>query len=279
MNTPKLRRPCFAALFCLVSVVVLSSATEAIGNDASASDGFTEPNRTIHVAAPESGIIGRMFVEEGTQVREGDPLVQLDIDVQAAMLAIAKVAKDAHGRVNASEAEVDLRRHTLEALESLQLSGHARELELERARADLAIAEGQLTAAREQQRLKELEYESIRVQIDRRTIRAPIDGVVTTVLKHEGEFSAPNDPHLLVLVQLDPLYAMFDVNSVNASQVSEGDSATVYFPVDGHHVESTVEFVSPVINAESGTVAIKVRIPNPQARLKSGQACSLNLQK
>ncbi|MGI9456025.1 MAG: efflux RND transporter periplasmic adaptor subunit [Aeoliella sp.] len=240
-----------------------------------ANEGFTEPYRTIHVAAPETGIIGQTLVEEGSVVQKGAPLVQLDVDLQQSLLAIAEVGKDARGRVISSQAEVSLRQHMLAALEELRANGHSRPEELERARADLAIAEGQLTAAREQQVLKELEYKRIRVQIERRTVRAPLDGVVTKVLKHAGEFTAPNDPNLVVLVQLDPLYATFDLVSSDAAGVSVRDTVEVKFTESGKRAEAIVEYVSPVIDAESGTIAVKVRVPNPSGELQSGQACSL----
>ena len=278
MNAPSLLVRQFVA--CLGPVVgpltlsVTLAAASATGV-ALANEGFTEPYRTIHVAAPETGIIGQTFVEEGSAVRKGDPLVQLDVDLQQALLAIAEAGKEARGRVDASQAEVALRTQMLSALEDLRSTGHARQEELERARADLAIAQGQLTAAREQQQLKQLEYERIRVQIERRTIRAPLDGVVTQVLKHAGEFTAPNDPNLVVLVQLDPLYATFDVVSKDAAKVSVGEEMIVHFQESGKQSPGEVDYVSPVIDAESGTVAIKVKLPNPDGELQSGQACSL----
>jgi len=258
-----------------ITLAILIGATSAT-RTTNASEGFTEPYRTIHVAAPETGIIGQTFVEEGSVVRKGAPLVQLNVDLQQALLAIAETGKKERGRVDSAQAEVSLRQYTLTALEELRSSGHARPEELERARADLAIAQGQLTSAREQQQLKQLEYESIRVQIERRTVRAPLEGVVTKVLKHAGEFTSPNDPNLLILVQLDPLYATFDFPSQEAARVSVGDAVEVEFQEIGKQAQAVVEYISPVIDAESGTVAIKVRMPNPSGALQSGQACSLN---
>ncbi|MGI9428568.1 MAG: efflux RND transporter periplasmic adaptor subunit [Bythopirellula sp.] len=266
------RKRCF--FFTALLVILLAAA--ATSQSARASDGFTEPYRTISVAAPEAGIIGKTFVEEGATVRQGEPLVQLDVALQQALLAIAEVGKQARGRVDAAQAEVNLRKQMLTALEDLRATGHARAEELERARADLAIAQGELTAAREQQQLKQLEYQQIRVQIDRRTVRAPLDGVVTKVLKRSGEFTAPNDPNLMVLVQLDPLFATFDLASSEAAELAVGQPVSVRFGDSGADAEGQIDYVSPVIDAESGTVAIKVRLPNPDGQLQSGQACTFN---
>ena len=54
------------------------------------SEGFTEPYRTINVAADETGIVEEVFVREGQTVEADQPLSRLNSDVHEAMLAIAE---------------------------------------------------------------------------------------------------------------------------------------------------------------------------------------------
>jgi multidrug efflux pump subunit AcrA (membrane-fusion protein) len=42
-------------------------------------------------------------------------------------------------------------------------------------------------------------------------------------------------------------------------------------------LEGTIEFISPVTDAESGTVRVKVRMDNRSGLFRSGQRCSLQL--
>jgi membrane fusion protein, multidrug efflux system len=242
---------------------------------AAANEGFSEPYRTIHVAAAESGILDEVLVQLGTPVRQGDALVRLDSGVYRAMLAIADAGKQARGRADAAQAEVELRNGRLQALKKVQSAGHARQEEVDRAQADLAIAMGQLASARELQRLKELEYDKIILQIERRTIRAPLNGIVTNIFKQAGEYTAPNDPKLMVIVQLDPLAAMFDIMGEGAKNLAVDDAIQVQFSITGEVADAVIEYISPVMDAESGTIAVKVRIPNPDGKLQSGQACVL----
>lgn len=261
-------------LLRVTRALTLLSAVAA-GVFASGNQGFTEPYREIYVASPEGGIVTETLAAEGMTVEKGQPLVQLDVDVQLAQLEIARAGKEARGQLDAARAEVKLRQQTLAALHRLRSEGHARQEEVDRAEADLAIARGQLTAAEEHQRLKSLEYERIRVQIARRTVVAPSAGVVTELLKHEGEFTAPNDPNLAILVQLDPLYATFDLAREEAAQLELEQPAEIRLQETGEQHQGTVEYIAPVIDAESGTVAVKVRLPNSAGQLQSGQPCSL----
>jgi len=244
---------------------------------ASANEGFTEPYRTIHVASAEAGILDELLVQVGSPVHRGEALVRLDSDVHRALLAIAEAGKQARGRADAAQAEVELREGRLEALKKIQSAGHARQEEVDRARTDLAIAKGQLTTAREQHHLKELEYEKILLQINRRTIRAPLEGIVTHLIKQAGEFTAPNDPNLLVIVQLDPLAVIFDLMGEDAKKLTVNETVQVHFSNTSNVADGIVETISPVMDAESGTIAVKVRLPNPEGNLQSGQPCTLLL--
>lgn len=238
-------------------------------------EGFVEPYRSIDVAAAESGILRSCEVREGERVQQGQVLAKLDHSVHLALLAIGAKSRDFRGRLQSALAEIELRQHRLAKLEELRDRGHARQEEVERARTDVAIAEGNLLAAQEDLLLKELEYAQIQAQIERRIIRAPLDGVVTTIRREPGEFVAATDPHVLTIVQLDSLLAKFAVNSAYAAGMHVDQSVRLQFPVTKETATGRVEFISPVDDAESGTVTVKIRIENPDGRLRSGQRCRL----
>src|SRR5262245_58528469 len=107
-------------------------------------DGFTEPYRTINAASSESGIVSKVLIRQGEAVRAGQPLVVLDDDVYQALLEIAKQQMEATGRLNAAKAELDLFHTRLVKLQELQAVGQANQQEVDRARADVEMADGRL---------------------------------------------------------------------------------------------------------------------------------------
>lgn len=240
-------------------------------------EGFTEPLRTINVAAEESGIIDSVLVREGERVTSGQPLVRLNSDVHLALLAIAEQNMNATGRLNAAQAELSLRRERFSKLEALRIDGHAREEEVRRAEGDVAIAESNVRAVQEELLTRKLEHEKLKIQYERRTIHAPCSGVVTTLHKQPGEFVAPNKPELLVLVELDFLLANFTMLTTQAQTLQVGSKLPVSFPNSSATASGTVEFIAPVTDAESGTVRVKVRIPNPDNRFRCGERCKIRL--
>jgi RND family efflux transporter MFP subunit len=215
-----------------------------------------------------------VLAREGARVAAGQPLVRLDVDLLESMLAIARAGMEEVGRVEAASADVAYRWQRVEQIRKLRESGSAQQAELDRAVADLAIAEGQLKAAQEAARLKVLEHQRIQVQIDRRTVRSPIDGVVTEVFKEPGEYTAANDPTLLTVVQLDPLVATFRLPQEVASTLQPGMQLDIELANGTVHT-AQIEFVSPLIDASVGTVEVKLRIANSDGKLPAGMRCTL----
>jgi RND family efflux transporter MFP subunit len=240
-------------------------------------EGFTAPYRVLRIAAPEPGNLDELLVAEGDRVREGDVIARLDNEVHFALLAIAKASMELEGKLKASRAELAMRDRRLKKFKELEPKGHVRPEEIDRAAADVEIAKGNVMTAQEELLLNRLEYEKIKAQINRRHIRAPITGVVSTILKQQGEFAAANDSDVLILVQLNPLIAQFNIERSLVSGLRVGEHVQVVFEQTGQKARGAVEFVSPLTDAESGTVDVKIRIPNENNLYRSGERCLLKL--
>lgn len=265
----------------VVLLVLLANVAVAVALPA---DGFTEPYRTIEVGSAETGTISAVEVREGDEVRQGDVLAVLDRDVLSALLAIAEQAMRSRGELDATTAELRLKRHRLAKLELLRTKGHAYEEEVERARADVAIAEAQVRSAKEELLIRKLEHRKILAQIEQRTLRAPMDGVIVRIQKDIGEYVAPNDPYVLTLVQLDPLLVTFSLTSAQAEQLHAGQEVLLWSTdavtetTDSvQQMQGTVEYVAPVTDADSGTVRVKIRVANPDGRYRAGERYTLDL--
>lgn len=272
-TNPTATRILSTACGVVLSVVSVGSAAEA-----AELEGYTEPYRTINVGSDETGTLENVLIQEGQKVQAGDPLVELNSDVHYALLAIAEHNMQSGGRLDAAVAEQELQTMRLKKLQSLLLEGHARQEEVDRTLSALQVATANVRTAQEEQITRRLEYEKIKAQIARRTIRSPISGLITTLHKDKGEFVAPNNPDVLTIVQVDTLLARLTVPSQEASQIRINQPAQVVFLGSGQETTGVVEFISHVTDAESGTVLVKVRIENPDEQFRSGDRCRITIE-
>lgn len=241
-------------------------------------EGFTEPYQTIDIAAPESGIIERLHVSQGSRVRQGDVLATLDDDVLEASLELARARAAATGRTDAARIELKRRSERSDKLQMLAREGHATAEEVEQARANVALGEAELLAVEETQQLNQLEVKKSAAEVERRQLRTPIDGVVTRLHREPGEFVAANQPQVATVVRLDRLRVKFYLTTDQAVSLQEGDVVELSYPESGHRGRGHVEFVSPVTDADSGTVRVEVVVDNPQGTYRSGVRCAIRLE-
>jgi multidrug efflux pump subunit AcrA (membrane-fusion protein) len=64
-----------------------------------------------------------------------------------------------------------------------------------------------------------------------------------------------------------------------ALRLKLNQSVPLTFPTSGQKATGTVEFISPVTEAESDTVRVKVLIDNEQGKYRCGIRCAINVSK
>jgi hypothetical protein len=111
--------------------------------------------------------------------------------------------------------------------------------------------------------------------LNRRTIKSPIDGTVVEILKDPGEhiYFEP----VLQLVQLDPLKVEVFAPAFLYGKIDEGMRAVVTpeLVIDQNNYTAKVHKVDKVIDAPSSTFGVTLLIPNPKYILPSGLKCKV----
>jgi multidrug efflux pump subunit AcrA (membrane-fusion protein) len=141
---------------------------------------------------------------------------------------------------------------------------------LERATGAVGHAQAELT----NRRLADLELQRTAAEVNMRTIRSPINGVVVERFMSPGEF--PKQERILKLAQLNPLRVEAYVPISMLGKVNVGMEAQVKpeEPVSGTH-KAKVTVVDHVIDAGSGTLGIRMELPNPDLRIPAGLKCTV----
>ena len=210
--------------------------------------GYTEPYKIITVSAAEPGVLAELLVEEGARVKKNQVLARLDIAVLTAELDIAK-------------AEAQLQATRKQRLAELAQSSRATADELDKAKTDLVI--------------KQAQVRKTEAMIEARTMRSPVDGVVTEIKRDPSESVSVANPHVLTVVQIDKLSVNLFLPPTIAAGLKVGGNAQLRFENGEQRVPATIEFISPVTDSASGTVRVKFAIENAGGEHRAGARCTL----
>ena len=264
-------RLCGVSICCLLAVQSLPGQTDGRLRV----HGFSQPFRSIDVAAPEAGIVAAVNVVDGERVSKGQVLVTLDSSMLVISLATATKRIEAIGKIDSLNAELTFMSRKLEKLKKLRTSGAATSEELERTQTNVDIAQAHLKQAEETREIYKLDHEQIVARIERRNIKSPINGIVLKILREEAENVTLFDAHVVTVAQLDPLLVPCYVSPSQALRIKTNDPVTVTF-MDTHlDAKGTIDFISPVVDPESATVKVKIRIQNTHGKHRSGERCNI----
>jgi membrane fusion protein, multidrug efflux system len=240
-------------------------------------DCLIESNSQVKVGAAVSGTIAKIFVDRGDHVGLGQPLFELQSDVEKAEYEIAKSKAENNELVAAAQAQLELAQANSERMTKLRSnnSGALNETQLGQAVADAKVAENNLRNAEANQKVALLEVERAKAVLAERTVISPIEGVVLERTMAPGEYRS-DQASVLTLVALDPLYVETYIPKDFFGQVSLGNTATVTIekPLGTTH-SATVSVVDPVVDAASGTFGVRLSLPNADYKIPAGLRCQL----
>ena len=204
-------------------------------------------SENVSIGTPLAGVVARVFVTAGQPVRAGDPLFELDLRQLRADLEVRRRAlAAAAARVAVSSARLDDLARQLSFVERVRVN-NPRAISAEEAsrrRSAVQTATAELGGARAEVASAGAQVRAAETEIERSTIRAPLDADVLQVKIRAGEFApaGPTDPPLVLLGRVRPLHVRVDVDEQEAWRVRQGAPATGH--VRGNaHVATPLAFV------------------------------------
>ncbi|MCC7347672.1 MAG: efflux RND transporter periplasmic adaptor subunit [Variibacter sp.] len=234
--------------------------------------GTTQPSKRVDLVARVQGFLEKIAYTDGERVAKDHLLFRIERAPYETNLLIAQAAVTQQQALLA-QAESDLARQT--ALTQRQVASEAR-FEDARAKRDSAAAALAQANAQVQQAEINLSYTEI---------KAPFAGVVSARLADEGALVGAGGPtRLATLFQIDPLYVTFSISEqqailarrrVGASGTDLKDLAPIPVEIgmqteDGFPHAGQIDYVSPDLDAATGTLGVRAVLDNKTAGLIPG---------
>ena len=200
-----------------------------------AASGIIEASsQNISVGTPFNEIIDKIFVVEGDRVKTGDPLFKLDTQTFESQLAAAKA------ELELTKVDYLDKQKQYSFYQRLKDTRAASEQNYQLAYYAYLEAEKNVTVAQANVKIAE-------TNIERSTVRAPVDGVILQLNIHIGEI-APIIPFissqalwqtvaqgsLLLMGAVEPLQVRVDIDEDDAWRFEKGSPATAFVRGNSH---------------------------------------------
>ena len=243
--------------------------------------GRLEASRVAEVRARVAGILEERLFEEGSDVKAGQPLFQIDAAPYEASVASARAALvRAQANENLASTQVKRYKPLLEA-NAVSRQDYDNAVAAQKlAQADIAAAKAGLQTAQ--------------INLGYASVTSPIAGRIGRTLVSEGALVGQGEvTQLAVVQQIDPMYVNFTqstgevlrlrkaLDSGNLKRSSDADGAIVTIVLeDGSKYEKPGKllFADLTVDPTSGQVTLRAQVPNPDKLLLPGMYVRVRLE-
>jgi RND family efflux transporter MFP subunit len=233
--------------------------------------GTLEPSQEIKIGSRVAGLLDKVYVKEGDDVKKGDLL--FEIDARVARLEVTQAAASlaqAEARFKAAANDVDRAKR-------LQSSNSISREEVDRKESEAAAASASLKVA-------QAILERAGLALDAHRIVAPITGRIARVFVDAGNLAAADSGKALAtLVVVNPLILQFEMDErtflrfQKLKQAGQDKALEVRFALfaadeKDHPHKALLHTVRPTVDPKLGTVVVRALVPNQERLILPGMA-------
>jgi len=202
-----------------------------------------ETEQYVNVYPYLTGIVSKLLAEEGDELKKGDPLLRLDAEEYRLAEAKARTQlKSLQNEFRRLQVQFDKELLSKEVFDKAKFN-------LEQAR---------------------ISWQEAKLNLDRTTVRAPIDGVVSLRNVRQGD-RVMASVHLFSMVNLDNIIATVHVPEKELSVIQKGQLTYLTSDyLEDKRFEGYVKRISPVVNPETGTFKVTIGLDLDHEGLRPG---------
>jgi len=233
--------------------------------------GTVEASEVVEIKARINGLLRKVHFEEGSDVREGDPLFSLDSRDLEAKLRSARAGLD-RIRAQLKKAGEDKRRN-----DDLLRQGLISRDQQETTDTALAALQAELREA-------EAAVEAAAVDLSHAEIRSPLNGRTGVLQLHAGNMVKANaDSPMVVISRVEPVNVRFAVPEAHlakimAAQAKSPLGVTARPAGVSEAVSGSLSFIDSAVDSRTGTITLKARFANADRQLWPGQFADVTLE-
>jgi membrane fusion protein (multidrug efflux system) len=243
--------------------------------------GRLEASRVAQVRARAAGILQKRLFREGSDVKAGQPLFQIDSAPYRAQVASAK-AGQARAEANLAQASALAERYRpLVAANAVSKQEYANAVAAQKqAEADVAVGRANVQTAS--------------INLGYAAVTAPISGRIGRALVTEGALVGQGDAtQLAVIQQINPMYVNFTQSASEVMKLRSGLESGQFKRANGVQaasvrivLEDGSEYAKPgrllfsdlTVDATTGQITLRAEVPNPGGDLLPGLYVRVRLE-
>lgn len=234
------------------ALVNVTEAAECVFNHYIQVQGTVDGDQNIAVSPQMSGIVTAVYVKEGSPVKKGQVMAELD----------AQVTKQSLEEVNT---QLDLVNNIFEKQSALWEKKIGSEIQYLQAKNNKEALERRVNTIKEQLKLSQ--------------ILSPISGTVENVPLRVGQMASPGMPTSTIrVINMSVAKITAEVSETYSTRIKDGNTVLISFPDLGKDIESKLNFTSRFIDPTNRTFTVECKVSSKDAELRANMVAYLKIR-
>jgi len=123
-----------------------------------------------------------------------------------------------------------------------------------------------------------LQVEMAEANLESRSVRSPLSGVVVKIHLREGQSCETNEPLLQIVDNSRCVFVCNIHEEVASYRTGQPVNLTIQNGPTHLEIRATMTFVSPMVDPASSLMRIKAEFPNPEGRIRPGVPGALKVE-
>ncbi len=214
--------------------------------------GTVDGDQNIAVSPQIAGIVTAVYVKEGTPVKKGQILAELD----------AQITKQTLEEVNT---QLVLATNLYEKQSALWEKKIGSEVQYLQAKTNKESLEQRVNTIKEQLKLAK--------------VISPINGTVESVPLRVGQMASPGMPTSTIrVINMSVAKITADVSETYATRIKNGNPAIVSFPDQGKEIETKLSFTSRFIDPTNRTFKVECKVSASELELRANMMAYIKIK-
>jgi len=214
--------------------------------------GVVDGDKNVAVSPQTAGIITAVYVTEGSNVKKGQVMAELDSEVLKQSLVELRT-------------QLDLATNLFEKQKALWAKNIGSEIQFLQAKTNKEGLENKI--------------KTMQGQIDMASVISPINGTVESMPLKVGQMASPGQPTSAIrVINMNTAKIKADVSENYSSKIENGNKVIVRFPDLGKEIESKLSFVSRFIDPTNRTFQVECKIQSGEVVLRANMIAYVKIK-
>lgn len=214
--------------------------------------GVVDGDQNVAVSPQTAGIVTAVYVTEGSNVKKGQILAELDADVLKQSLVELKT-------------QANLVSNLFDKQKALWEKNIGSEVQFLQAKTNKEAIDNKI--------------KTMEGQIDMARVISPINGTVENVTLKVGQMASPGQPTSAIrVINMNSAKIKADVSENYSSKIENGNKVMVRFPDLGKEIESNLSFVGRFIDPTNRTFQVECKIKSGEVVLRANMIAYVKIK-